>query len=317
MHQLERVTNLLALLLSARRHVTFEEIRLGLKGQYPENLVAARAAFERDKGILRDEGIPIDSVVLGGDQAGTTGYRILRSEYELGDIDLEPDEATALRIAVATIRIGQTWSLEALWKVDQDVAEESDRPGTTLIIASLPVDSRLPFLHQSLAARSVVSFTYNDKSREVESFGLLARGGWWYLVGHDRSVNELRTFRVDRISGEVNVGEAGAYAIPDGFDVQAVFPNDPKQLPDNVDVGSDVAQVLIDASDVGVVLAQYGTDAVVEERADGSVVFDIPCSNVRAFDQWLFGFVERAEVLAPPMLREHVVEWLEGIGGTR
>ena len=99
--------------------------------------------------------------------------------------------------------------------------------------------------------------------------------------------------------------------------MQAVFPNDPKQLPDNVDVGSDVAQVLIDASDVGVVLAQYGTDAVVEERADGSVVFDIPCSNVRAFDQWLFGFVERAEVLAPPMLREHVVEWLEGIGGTR
>ena len=65
MHQLERVTNLLALLLSTRRHLSFEEIRNDLKGQYPENLVAARAAFERDKAILRDEGIPIDSEVLG------------------------------------------------------------------------------------------------------------------------------------------------------------------------------------------------------------------------------------------------------------
>lgn len=43
-HQLERVTNLLTVLLSARRHVTFEEIRNELRGQYPENLVAARAA---------------------------------------------------------------------------------------------------------------------------------------------------------------------------------------------------------------------------------------------------------------------------------
>ena len=100
MHQLERVTNLLALLLSARRHVTFEEIRNGLRGQYPDNLTAARAAFERDKAILRDEGVPIDSVVLGGDQAGMTGYRILRSDYELGELELDPDEAAALRVAV-------------------------------------------------------------------------------------------------------------------------------------------------------------------------------------------------------------------------
>jgi predicted DNA-binding transcriptional regulator YafY len=52
----------------------------------------------------------------------------------------------------------------------------------------------------------------------------------------------------------------------------------------------------------------------VSERPDGSKVFAIPCSNVRAFDQWLLGFVERAEVLSPPLLRQHVVEWLESMG---
>lgn len=317
MHQLERVTNLLALLLSARRHVTFEEIRHGLKGQYPENLVAARAAFERDKSILRDEGVPIDSVVLGGDQAGTTGYRILRADYELGDLDLDADETAALRIAVSTIRIGQPWSIEALWKVDQDVFVDPDRTGPSPIGATLPVDPRLPLLHQALANRSVVSFTYNDKMRHVEPYGLLSRDGWWYLVGHDRSVDELRTFRVDRMSGEVAVGHADVFEIPNGFDVRTILPNDPKLLPDTIDVGADVARVLVDASDVGVVLTQYGPDAVVEERDDGSMVFDIPCSNVRAFDQWLFGFVERAEVLEPPLLRQRVQDWLSSMGGEK
>ncbi|MFZ9385168.1 MAG: hypothetical protein ACO27U_10910, partial [Ilumatobacteraceae bacterium] len=88
MHQLERVTNLLTLLLSARRHVTFEEIRNELRGQYPESKEAARAAFERDKAILRDEGIPIDQVTLAGQQAGQTGYRVLRSAYEIEDFGL-------------------------------------------------------------------------------------------------------------------------------------------------------------------------------------------------------------------------------------
>jgi predicted DNA-binding transcriptional regulator YafY len=98
--------------------------------------------------------------------------------------------------------------------------------------------------------------------------------------------------------------------------VSAVFPSDPKLLPDNVDVGSDIAEVLVDASDVAVVSAQYGPDAVLDQREDGSAIFAIPCSNVRAFDQWLLGFVERAEVLSPPMLRRHVMEWLEQMGAS-
>lgn len=313
MHQLERVTNLLALLLSARRHVTFDEIRNGLRGQYPDNLVAARAAFERDKAILRDEGVPIDSVVLGGDQAGMTGYRILRSEYELGELDLEPDEAAALRVAVATIRLGQSWGTEALWKVDLDSSANS--AVASPMSANLPVDPRLPELHRALADRRRVRFVYNDKSRLVAPFGLLARDGWWYLVGDDRSADDLRTFRVDRVAGEIEVTDE-RYEIPDGFDVRAVFPADPKLLPDNVDVGSETAEVLVDASDVGVVLGQYGHESVVDERPDGSVVFAVPCSNVRAFEQWLLGFVERAEVLSPPLLREHVIEWLDSMGAS-
>ena len=311
MHQLERVTNLLALLLSTRRHLTFDEIRNELKGQYPDNLVAARAAFERDKAILRDEGIPISSEVQGGDKAGITGYRIDRSAYELGDLQLTGREAAALRIAVSALRMGQSWGEEALWKVDMDSGlEASPQP---VVQASLPVDQKLPSLHDAMSRLQVVSFTYNGRTRELEPFGLLARSGWWYLVGNDRSVNAMRTFRVDRISSDVVVLEGETFERPADFDVRTSFPADLKELPDSIDVGGDIAKVLIDATDVNTVLGQNGSDALVERHRDGSATFAIPCANVQAFEHWLLGFLDRAEVLEPVKLRQHVVEWLTAL----
>ena len=311
MHQLERVTNLLALLLSTRRHLTFDEIRNELKGQYPDNLVAARAAFERDKAILRDEGIPISSEVQGGDKAGITGYRIDRSAYELGDLQLTGHEAAALRIAVSALRMGQSWGEEALWKVDMDSGlKASPQP---VVQASLPVDQKLPSLHDAMSRLQVVSFTYNGRIRELEPFGLLARSGWWYLVGNDRSVNAMRTFRVDRISSDVVVLEGETFERPADFDVRTSFPADLKELPDSIDVGGDIAKVLIDATDVNTVLGQYGLDALVERHRDGSATFAIPCANVQAFEHWLLGFLDRAEVLEPVKLRQHVVEWLTAL----
>ena len=311
MHQLERVTNLLALLLSTRRHLTFDEIRNELKGQYPDNLVAARAAFERDKAILRDEGIPISSEVQGGDKAGITGYRIDRSAYELGDLQLTGHEAAALRIAVSALRMGQSWGEEALWKVDMDSGlEASPQP---VVQASLPVDQKLQSLHDAMSRLQVVSFTYNGRTRELEPFGLLARTGWWYLVGNDRSVNAMRTFRVDRISSDVVVLEGETFERPADFDVRTSFPADLKELPDSIDVGGDIAKVLIDATDVNTVLGQYGPDALVERHRDGSATFAIPCANVQAFEHWLLGFLDRAEVLEPVKLRQHVVEWLTAL----
>ncbi len=55
--------------------------------------------FERDKDELRDLGIPLE---FGRNRTvdSVDGYRIARRDYELGDIDLEPDEAAAVALAV-------------------------------------------------------------------------------------------------------------------------------------------------------------------------------------------------------------------------
>ena len=52
--------------------------------------------FERDKTELRELGVPLET---GRHSEFDTadGYRIARHDYELGEIDLEPDEAAARR----------------------------------------------------------------------------------------------------------------------------------------------------------------------------------------------------------------------------
>jgi hypothetical protein len=35
--------------------------------------------------------------------------------------------------------------------------------------------------------------------------------------------------------------------------------------------------------------------------------FSIPCANLAAFRSWLFAMVDRAEVLSPPFVRDHVI----------
>jgi predicted DNA-binding transcriptional regulator YafY len=105
--RIERLTNLLALLLETPEPKSLVEIAGELEGQYPDTDQARRAAFERDKAALREIGVPIETeVVAGGPYSGQTRYRILRRAYELADLDLAEDEMRALQVAVAAVRTG-------------------------------------------------------------------------------------------------------------------------------------------------------------------------------------------------------------------
>src|SRR5581483_1615750 len=102
--RLARLTNLVALLLNARRPLTLEEIAAELdpEAPYPGADEARRQAFERDKRVLREEGIPVEAVSLDG-EGGRVGYRIRPEEYQLPDLDLTADERIALHLALAAV----------------------------------------------------------------------------------------------------------------------------------------------------------------------------------------------------------------------
>ena len=68
--RLERVTDLLLVLLDTPRPLSLREIANRVPG-YPDAHGARRQAFERDKRLLRDEGVPVLVVPIGGeDQLG-------------------------------------------------------------------------------------------------------------------------------------------------------------------------------------------------------------------------------------------------------
>lgn len=304
---LERLTNLLALLLETKQPLTLQQIAGELAGHYPTGEAALRGAFERDKTVLRNVGVPIDQVVFGGDQAGQTGYWIDRRRYELTDLHLADDERQALQLAVAAVRSDEAWGQEGLWKLGGG----SERPSRA-VAATVPTFESLPSLREAVAARASVSFRYRDKQRVLNPYGLLLRDGYWYVIGVDHAHAEVRTFRVDRIDGSIDVGEPGSFDRPVDFDIRSVFPTDPKLLgePENQ---IRTAVVRIDASHAPIVASEVGEDAVVDHRDDGSIDVEVPCVNRDAFRSWVLGMAEHAVVVGPGEVRADLVAWLTAI----
>lgn len=301
----ERVTNLLALLLERRQSFTQDQIVHELAGQYPEGLAAQRGAFERDKALLRDIGVPLETEVLGGDRAGETAYWIDRSKYELRGLELDDDERRALQWAVAAIR--SEFGQQAVWKLGG-----AAMPRATLV-ANLPQLAVLPDLRAACAQRSTVSFEYHERQRLIDPYSLMLREGYWYLIGRDHGHDEVRTFRADRIVGAVTTLDDASFERPEGFDPRTEFPDDPRRLGEADE--ARLAVVLIDEALARVVRQDLGDDAVVETRGDGRVVFAVPCSNVSAFRSWVLAFGEGAEVIGPPEVRADLIEWLRRTAG--
>ena len=96
----ERLVNLVLCLLSTRQYLSAERIR-GIVPGYADapSDDAFFRTFERDKTELRELGIPLE---IGRNKVSdpVDGYRIARRDYELGEIDLAPDEAAAVALAV-------------------------------------------------------------------------------------------------------------------------------------------------------------------------------------------------------------------------
>ena len=298
---LERLTNLLALLLETRQPLTLDRIATDLAGQYPDEPVARRGAFERDKAVLRAEGIPLETVTT---HDGGTAYRVDRRRYELVDLGLTADETRALQVAVAMVHLGQDWGEEALLKLGGTRGESSGP------VAALPSSSVLPVLFEANAQRASVTFDYRGASRTLDPYGLVTRNGFWYVVGRDHARDELRTFRVDRIESEHPVvGQPGSFERPAGFDPSEAVIADAKAAGD---VALD-ALVLVDAPLAAAVVLELGRAALRAERADGSVVVAVPCANPWGFRSWLLELGEHAEVLEPAEARADVGAGLHAI----
>jgi proteasome accessory factor B len=304
--KLERLLNLTAALLETARPLSAAEIAKRVYG-YPDEKSAFRRTFERDKDDLREMGIPLVLTEITGTDPPETGYRIPKDQYYLRDPGLEPDELAALHLAASTVRLDGIEGAGGLWKLGgqpADAAATDSGPEVTPI----PVDKRLVVLWDAANERKAVTFTYRDAERTVDPYRLDFQRDHWYVSGYDHLREDERNFRVDRIEGDVVAGERHAFQRPStGVPGARV---EPWQLGEGE---PRIARVLVDGQQAAIAIGEAGTNALIEEREDGSVVFEMSVTNIDGFRSFVLGFLEHAEVLSPAELRADVVEWLRAL----
>ena len=308
--KLERLMNLVAVLLETSRPLSAEDLREQVPG-YPEAGPTFHRAFERDKDDLRELGVPLVVEPIPATDPPRDGYRIPRDQYYLADPGLEADELAALHLAVSTVQVGGSTDDEALWKLGGviDADGVGARPGGGEPVASLPADPRLPLLFEAVAQRRQVRFAYADVDRLVDPYRLDFRRGRWYLTGLDHERDDVRSYRLDRIDGEVTPeGRAKAFERPD--EIRSGAERQPWELGDEPPIE---ARLLVDADQAGYAVHLVGEEAVAERRDDGSVVLVLPVSNPVAFRSFALTFLEHAEVLGPPELRDDLIASLEAL----
>ncbi len=299
--RLERLTDLVLVLLHARRPLTLDEIAREVPG-YPESHDARRQAFERDKRLLRDEGVPVVTEAVTGHEQ--FGYRISPDAFYLPDLGLTPEEQAALHLAVAGVHLGDPSGRDALLKLGASGVAEA-RP----VAALVPPPALVP-LFDAVRSGAEVAFTYHAERRAVAPAGLWFRGGRWYLVGWDRAKEASRTFRVDRIEDVPVPGAPGSGSLPEGFDPETAAPAEPWRPGEG---GDDDVLLEVDAIEAPRVCEEVGPEAVVEQRHDGSVLLRLGVTSTDAMRSWVLGLLDHAEVVGPPDLRAGLVRWLESM----
>jgi proteasome accessory factor B len=299
--RLERLLNLTAALLDASVPLSIDDIRERVPGYPEEGGETFRRAFERDKESLRHMGIPVRTEDIPSTNPPIPGYRIKRDEYALADPGLEPDELAALNLAVATVAVDGLSSGDAIRKLGG--AEETDA-GPNVELPSMP---NLGPLFAAAAAGAVVEFRHNDKDRVVDPYRLSFQRGRWYLDGRDHHTKEPRSYRLDRIQGSVTVGE------PSGFEKK---PLTGRGMIPPWEMGAEqpiAALVRVDAEQAPFACDIVGREHVAVLHDDGAVDLLLTVSNRDAFRSFVLDFLDHAEVLSPPELRDDIVAWLTGM----
>jgi proteasome accessory factor B len=312
MAPLERLLNLVGLLLETQVPLTFEQIKETLEPYRRQKPESAKRMFERDKDTLREFGIPLtmsDTDVWGSEQ----GYVIPKDLYYLPDVEFSPEELAALLVAAQSGGVNppaEQAARKLLYGADGGVL--AGLAGGPLASGS---DARLEEVlaaADSARRRRRVGFGYRNargevSEREVDAYAVVFRGGHWYLVGHDHSHEEIRAFRLSRFTTAVSdLGEGDEP--PSDFRASDSVQGGPW-----VASGDELARVAF-APHIAWTAENTFTGAVREQtRRNGWVVMAIPMPEVDSMAALVVQFGPDAEALEPWNLRSEVIRRLEAV----
>ena len=207
--KIERLINLTIALLATQRYLTKSEIFRTVDG-YEGSAETKERMFERDKDDLRTLGIAIDVGSFDPIFNDEAGYRIRSENYQLDLGEITPTEISLLSLAA------DAWQGAAFADAAQSAilklssigvpADPIDIPGLSPKLSNSSAD--LETVTAAIASSDYLIFDYlatnlESQERTIIPFALSNRTGFWYVSGVDQEIQEVRTFRLDRVQGEI------------------------------------------------------------------------------------------------------------------
>jgi len=279
-----------------------------------ERLEVHPRTLRRDIDRLRQLGYPVHA------SSGVAGGYAFRAGQALPPLLLDDEEALAVSIALRTATAGavdgiEESALRALVKLEQAMPARLRQQVDALRSTIVPMDQAGPVVDASLLATLAsacrnqlgLAFTYGDSrgrsgERSVEPQGLAHTGHRWYLVAWDRTREDWRTFRVDRIVGAPTVGAHFAPRVsPDGGDLKAYVARSLAVAP-----YAEQARIVLHAP-VSVAMHRIPPSVgVLKALDDQRCVLECGAHSLDTLVYWLVVLDLDCEVLAPQALKERL-----------
>ena len=304
----ERLLNLLIALLSTRRYLTKHELREMIEGYRGGSVGGFERQFERDKEELRALGVPIETGSNSPDSDEESGYRIIRSEFELPPLEFTPGELAALGVA------GQVWQDSVAAEHTAQAFEALHAGGAAPDPALLPAvtprvavhDPNFDVVYEAVLTRTELAFGYRGEQRRLQPWRLLQRRGQWYAFGLDPGRGADRFFKLSRFTARAEkVGRAGAFVVPEDADERAA----------RLEPALDTAAVV--ALRDGVAHAWQSPEPAAWEGPlpEGFTAYVVRLGSEAAIVDEVAAAGPDALLVDPPGLRARVIERLREVAG--
>jgi proteasome accessory factor BC len=318
--KLIRQLSLVAFLMAERRALTARDVKSNVEGYSEMSDEAFARRFYSDRAELLSLGVPLQS--QRDEFTGEELYTLRSEQYFLPQLELEDEELAALQTAFYLLE-GKFAYAEPLRLALQNLA--LGRPGfsearteTASRVEVLDPDyspetpGRLAKLENAISKQRTVRFDYWSISRDDQSerslnpYALLNDNGLWYVVGHDLDREEIRTFRVSRIRGDIKFATRRErdFRAPTDFDVEIYRGRPPWQIGDVV----GTARIEVRGDTAWWVRRAYGETGRLE---DGVFVTDY--SSIPQLASWVLRQNGRAVPLDPAELKRDVAQALRRV----
>lgn len=286
----DRLIGILTILL--QRSITARELA--------EKFEVSTRTVMRDIEVISMAGIPIVST-----KGKVGGYSVMKG-FVIDRTLLSKKEMDAL---LTGLRGLDSVSTSPAYRQLMDKLSAEDRgcvdTGSCFVIdlscwGKETVADKIELIRHAAESRQLISFRYyapsGESVRKIEPYNLIFRWKSWYVWGYCADRQDMRLFRLSRITGLENTGESF----------------EPRDIPPYVSGVCNpdehiAAVVKFDESVKWRVIDEIGPERM-QNSSDGSCIAQCSWSDKASFLSFVLSFGDKAEIISPPCLRQEIAE---------